>query len=639
MPVMKMQFVNIVGPLEKFDSFVLSHIFNHEFEAENSLSIIENVKGLTPFGEFNRHSILMNRLNTLNGIFGTKPHNIKVKTLIENIDGIIESAETFIEKLEEHINADRKIIDEKRNVIEKNKNILNKVIPMMDFDVDLEVLDMNFINFRFGKMAYENYKRLNASIKNLNVIVFFLRREEDDVWFTYYTPKTVSEKVDNIFASLYFERIDISEVATGTPLESVNKIKANISILEKEIQSNEKDHKEFIENSRQQFDEIYSYIYYLHKMSDIKKYAAHTEESFYLSGWIPKGSMNVLEAQYRRKGISFFFEDADQMETLKSPTVLKNFKIVKPFEFIVKTYGTPANNEIDPTLFVAITYVLMFGLMFGDVGHGVVLVLLGMAIYKIKKMDLGGIAVLCGISSIVFGFIYGSIFGNEKILAPLYINPIHNIMTMLIASVAFGVTVILIAMTINIINALRAGKFKDVLFDKNGLAGFTFYSGVIIFVLVLVINGKTITSPIFITAFFVLPVILMFLKEPLHNLMTGKRILPEKEKGTVFVVAFFEVFEAILSFFTNTLSFMRIGAFALSHAGLSLAVWSVYYLVESKIGGIITLVIGNILILVLEGLVVGIQGLRLEYYELFSRFFKGDGREFKPAKITDGKKL
>ncbi|MBN1623440.1 MAG: V-type ATP synthase subunit I, partial [Clostridia bacterium] len=141
------------------------------------------------------------------------------------------------------------------------------------------------------------------------------------------------------------------------------------------------------------------------------------------------------------------------------------------------------------------------------------------------------------------------------------------------------------------------------------------------------------SSFLFTMGFFIIPMILMFLKEPLHNLMIGKKFLPEKDKGTFFVEAFFELFETVLSFLSNTLSFVRIGAFALSHAGLSLAIWSVYRLIEGKTGQIIALVIGNILIIVLEGLVVGIQGLRLEYYELFSRFFKGNGREFKPTKI------
>ncbi len=633
MPVMKMQFVNIVGPLNLFESFVLSNIINHDFEIENSLNVMENVKGLTPFGEFNRYSALINRMESLNKIFGITPDKINLERLVDEMDDIFEGAEMFTATLEEKIDAYKKQLDEHKTEIEKNKNILNRMMPLIDFDVDFSELDMNFINVRFGRMAYENYRRLNDSIKKLNVIVFFLKRDGDDVWFSYYAPNAVIEEVDNIFASLYFEKIDMSDSISGTPAETAKTLTERIKEIDLKILEDEKYYTDLIESSREQFAEFYSYLNYLHKTAEIKRYAAHTEDSFYLSGWIPTGSMNALEVQYKGKGISFYFEDAEQMETLQSPTALKNPGIVKPFEFIVKTYGTPSHDEMDPTLFVAITYVLMFGLMFGDVGHGFILGVIGLIVYLWKKIDLAGIVAMCGVSSIIFGFVYGSIFGNEEILTPLYRNPMRNIMTMLIASVAFGVVVILVAMMINIINAIKSKKFKEILFDRNGIAGMVFYLGAIIFALVLAIGGKTVSSFFFTMGFFIIPMILMFLKEPLHNLMTGKKFLPEKDKGTFFVEAFFELFETILSFLSNTLSFVRIGAFALSHAGLSLAVWSVYRLIEGTTGQIIALVIGNLLIIVLEGLVVGIQGLRLEYYELFSRFFKGNGREFKPTKI------
>ena len=633
MPVMKMQFVNIVGPLNLFEKFVLSHIINHDFEIENSLNVMENVKGLTPFGEFNRYSALMARMDSLNKIFEIIPEKIDVEKLAEEMDEIFEGAELFTSTLEEKINENRKEIDEYKAEMEKSRNILNRMMPLIDFDVDLSDLDMNFINVRFGRMAYENYRRLNDSIKKLNVIVFFLKRDGDDVWFSYYAPNAVIEEVDNIFASLYFEKIDISDSISGTPAETANVLNEKIKEMEDKIKDGNERYNDLIESSRSQFAEFYSYINYLHKTADIKRYAAHTEESFYLSGWIPAGSMNALEVQYRSQGISFYFEDPEQMETLQSPTALKNPAIVRPFEFIVKTYGTPSHDEMDPTLFVAITYVLMFGLMFGDVGHGFVLAALGLAVYLWKKIDLAGILSMCGISSIIFGFVYGSIFGNEELLKPLYRNPMRNIMTMLIASVCFGVVVILVAMIINIANAIKARRFKEILFDRNGIAGLVFYLGAIIFAVVLAVSGKAVSSFFFTMGFFIIPIILMFLKEPLHNLMTGKKFLPAKEKGTFFVEAFFELFETVLSFLSNTLSFVRIGAFALSHAGLSLAVWSVYRLIEGTAGQVIALVIGNILIIVLEGLVVGIQGLRLEYYELFSRFFKGNGREFKPTRI------
>ncbi len=106
------------------------------------------------------------------------------------------------------------------------------------------------------------------------------------------------------------------------------------------------------------------------------------------------------------------------------------------------------------------------------------------------------------------------------------------------------------------------------------------------------------------------------------------------EKGIYFVEAGFDLFETVLSFLSSTVSFVRVGAFALSHAGLSLAVWTLVNMMKGA-GGIIVIILGNALTIGLEGLIVGIQCMRLEYYEMFGRFYAGEGSEFKPIKVKD----
>ena len=129
--------------------------------------------------------------------------------------------------------------------------------------------------------------------------------------------------------------------------------------------------------------------------------------------------------------------------------------------------------------------------------------------------------------------------------------------------------------------------------------------------------------------FLGIPVILFLLKEPLGQLVEGKKPKAEGGVGMFLVQGFFELFETMLSLFSNTISFVRIGAFAVSHA----AMMEVVLMLSGASAGStnwIIFVIGNIIVCGLEGLVVGIQVLRLEYYEMFSRFYKGTGREFKP---------
>jgi V/A-type H+-transporting ATPase subunit I len=158
-----------------------------------------------------------------------------------------------------------------------------------------------------------------------------------------------------------------------------------------------------------------------------------------------------------------------------------------------------------------------------------------------------------------------------------------------------------------------------------------FYGSIIIAVAVMILFGKNIISLPLIIICFIIPIILIFFKEPLMHLIEHKKEIIPGSKGEFFMTGFFEVFEVLLSYFSNTVSFMRVGAYILSHAGLMLAVLSISSLMGG--GGIIMVVLGNIFVIGLEGLLAGIQGIRLHFYEMFSRFYEGEGKPFTPVKI------
>ena len=272
----------------------------------------------------------------------------------------------------------------------------------------------------------------------------------------------------------------------------------------------------------------------------------------------------------------------------------------------------------------------MFGIMFGDVGQGLLLVIGGFLFYKFKKMDLGAILSLSGICSTIFGFLYGSLFGYEHILPTIWMKPMENIMSTLMLSVGFGVVLIFLAMFLHIINAIKSKNWGSLLFDTNGIAGVVFYAAVISAVL-LIFTGKMKQGIGILGVFIGLPLILIGFKEPLSKLVEKQaKILPDN-KGMFFVEAFFELFEILLSYITNTISFVRIGAFALSHAGM-MEVVLMLGKATSDHPSYLIIILGNLLVMGLEGLIVGIQTLRLEYYEMFSRFYTGNGRKFKSFK-------
>ena len=321
----------------------------------------------------------------------------------------------------------------------------------------------------------------------------------------------------------------------------------------------------------------------------------------------------------------------------KPPIKLRNSILTKPFEMFVDMYGLPDYNEFDPTLIIAVLYSLIFGFMFGDVGQGLILVIAGFLLAHYKKSRLAAIVARCGIFSVIFGFLFGSFFGFEDIIPALWLHPakaisslpvIGNLNTVFVVTVALGMLIILFTMILNIFNRMRFKEPGEALFDTNGVAGFVFYLSVIVSVF-LVMTGRTLPAAAVVIVMFVLPLLVIFFKEPLTHLIEKKAHLFPEDRAMFIVQGLFEMVEVLLSYFSNTLSFVRIGAFAVSHAAMMEVVLMLGGAESGNINWLVV-ILGNIFVMGMEGLIVGIQVLRLQYYELFSRFYRGGGRAFIP---------
>jgi V/A-type H+/Na+-transporting ATPase subunit I len=323
-------------------------------------------------------------------------------------------------------------------------------------------------------------------------------------------------------------------------------------------------------------------------------------------------------------------------ERTKVPTLLRNSSLFRPMEALVTTYGTPGYREIDPTAILGITFVVMFGSMFGDLGHGLVLALVGalLAYSAIPKLGgqtaMGQILIACGISSAVFGLLYGSLFGMEGVIPALWLHPMRDILTLLGASLAFGVVVLNIGFACRLATAMRSGRIREAIFDKNGVVGMLLYWSLLGVVAFVVWGGGV---PGWLVLIIVTLVVALFLAEPLTHLITGHGPIVDGSVPELAVQAFFELFEALISYASNTLSYVRLGAFAVAHVGLSMVVFLLADMLGGGIAAILVIILGNIVVIGFEGLIVGIQTLRLEYYELFGKFFKGEGIPFKPLTL------
>jgi V/A-type H+-transporting ATPase subunit I len=344
-----------------------------------------------------------------------------------------------------------------------------------------------------------------------------------------------------------------------------------------------------------------------------------------LSGWIPRRQLSTLhdtlEARFHgRYWLELHEPTADEMAEV--PSLVRYPAWLTPFVPLVKSYGIPRYGEFDPALPFAITYLLLFGAMFGDIGHGAVIVLLAATLYR-RFGRMVWVGILAGAVSMLFGLFYGSVFGYEDIIEPLWQSPLHDPIRVLTIAVGFGVGFIVFTLLVNTRNRYVAGRVGEALFDSTGLAGLVFYLGAV-GSLASLAGGVDLERPSGVLAGLGIVTIAAF-KWLEAKAGLGERIL----------VAAIETLETGINLFANTLSFMRVAAFSLNHVALALAIFTLANGLGTA-GHWFTIVLGNVVIIGLEGGIVAIQALRLMYYEGFSRFFSGDGTEFVPLRLEKG---
>lgn len=640
MAVVQMKYINIMGPVEMFDRFVLEHIINKNVQLEPALKTI-HTPGLIPFEEDQTYDRLKKRMRILNEKMGAKVEAFDEGSIVREVleDFNYDETLAFIEKLEKRFEQNRSVMENLRTEIQQREQIIRQIKPVLNLEVDIhELFNFSFMKFRFGSMPRENLEKKREYLDQLDVIYVPVSEEDDVVWLSYFMPAQVAPVIDNVFSALGFERVRISGKVYGKPKLAMQKLTCEIEELKKKMEQEESDLTSFIEEQRERFSKLYSIVLYRAKINEVKSLAAYIGNTFVLVGWMPEGDFREFEKTVKFiDGIILSSEEPQYVKNSTPPTLIKNRGIFRNFQSFVTLYGLPSAKELDPTKLLTITYVLMYGFMFGDVGQGLVIALGGAYAYFVKKMAFAGLLMWLGVSSTFFGFMYGSVFGSEDILPALFVNPLHNrdsIMTILIISVIYGAFIIVVSIVANIINSFRARDWGRMIFDKNGIAGLLFYGGVIVCVVVSLLAGHVVFGTAALIVVVIIPLVMLIFREPLENIIRHRSHIMPEEKGMYFVESFFDIFETVLNFLSGTLSFLRVGAFALNHAGLSLAIWTLVRM-SSTVGGVIVAIIGNALTIVLEGLIVGIQCLRLEYYELFGRFYTGDGHEFRPVTVTE----
>ncbi|MFR1833985.1 MAG: V-type ATP synthase subunit I [Lachnospiraceae bacterium] len=634
----KMKFLSISGPKDDIDRVVDQYLSRYEIHLENALSELKTVRDLRPFTENNPYRTEYQRAADL-----AAPYlNSSLPDPSADMDA--DKAALVIKELDWLVTELNTEKESKKAELKTLQDSLNKVLPFVGLDYNIkQILQFKYIKFRFGRISREYYEKFSSFVYDtIDTILFTCREDDNYVWLLYFVPDRLADKVDAIYASMHFERFYLPDEYTGTPEEACDLLNHQITSLTKEIKELEQRIISETENRKSTLLSAYSRLDTFTRNFDIRKMAActkHEEHTFYiLCGWMAEDDAARFQKEIAEDEDTFCIVENDHKNLLNGPpTKMKNPKLFKPFEMFIQMYGLPAYNEIDPTILIGITYSFLFGFMFGDVGQGLCLLVGGFLLYRFKKIDLAAIISCCGFFSTIFGFMFGSIFGFEDIIEPLWLRPakamtnlpfIGMLNTVFIVAIAIGMGIILLTMILNIINAYKAHEPVESWFDTNGIAGFVFYASLVT-TIVLYMTGRPLPATIILVVMFLVPLALIFLKEPLTAMVEKKAEKIEGGKGMFIVQGFFEMFEVLLSYFSNTLSFVRVGAFAVSHAAMMEVVLMLAG-VESGNPNWAVVVLGNVFVCGMEGLIVGIQVLRLEYYELFSRFYHGTGRAFKP---------
>lgn len=640
MSVKPVKAISIIGMMSELEKVIKFCGDSQMFHPDEAMSFYSNTQNFVPLAQKNPYSAPLQSLEAAAELAGFKLEYTKLKNFTVSPSGILKYVKFFVSKVEGMVGQKLRAEQE----IDSCERTIQQVEHFIGSDIDFtEISQCRYINPTFGRLPLESYEKLSNYSDNPYVLFFPCTNDETHYWGAYFSPPDKKSEIDRIFSSLYFEKLDIPEIA-GTPEQYKTTLQKELEEKKKELEHCKKLIDVFWKAEKDKCRMYYSKLTELDSYNEIKRYVYKYNKSFILVGWIPAENEDFFTRQLDGiRSIEYSLSDGKDEIQHSPPIIMKNPPFIRLYEYYVKMYGLPCYDEVDPTSVVALTYTLFFGIMFGDVGQGLIVAIVGALMWKLKKMEIGRILVPCGISGMIFGCIYGSVFGFEEALNPIYkalfglnekpvdVMASETINVIIYGSVALGFLTIAIIMLINIFSSIKRRDLENALFGANGVAGFIFYVSLVVGMVCQMFLGIQLMNAVYVICLIILPLLLIYLREPLGGLVEHKKNWQPEKWGEYLIQSFFEVFEMCLGYLTNTMSFLRVGAYILVHAGMMMVVFTLAEMVGGIVGYALIVVIGNAIVMALEALLVAIQVLRLDYYEIFSRFYIGEGREFKPV--------
>jgi V/A-type H+-transporting ATPase subunit I len=555
----------------------------------------------------------------------------------------IESVRPTLEKAEEEFKQATDQLTGERKRLEQLESTLHQLEPVAEVGLDIsQFRSSRYLFSMLGQIPVANVDRLQTSLARVPNVFLTLRSDalRPVVWLA--GTQSNADVLDRAARSAYLNPLILPAGYQGTPAQIIETLRREMDEARGKIADAQKTLEQLARSRQQQLRDLLWQVHTSRVLADAILRFGQLRYTYIITGWAPTSDMDDLTARLKLASKEILIETVPTKRSGHNsnvPVALQQSKFLKPFQLLVNTYARPRYGELDPTILIAFMFPILFGAMFGDIGQGLVLALLGWLVSskKVKALSgmasLGGLVIICGLSAAFFGWLYGSVFGFEGVIHAVWFEPRSDVFRALTISVAVGVALLILGFLIGIFNGVMSREWSHLIVGHSGIAGFLLYISLLGF------GGATFgILPVPATVFMVLAILagaaVMF-SDMFIRLMEGHRPLFDGGIVIYLIQAGVELFEVVISFLSNTISFVRIGAFAVAHAYLMAAVFTLAEMAgDHSVGYWITVIVGNIIIIGLEGLIVSIQTMRLSYYEFFSKFFTGGGMRFEPLSLS-----
>lgn len=567
-------------------------------------------------------------------------------------------------------------IDGERNSIrERQRSLQQEILKLEDLQrqIDLYGLDLrglqapgrqSMLSMQTGKLPASNVKRFEESLRGLPVLPMALGQQNGAAHYLLLSMKRDQEQIERLLADAGWTKVELPKELLSVREDLAKELTEKLQRLTDEQKKLQDQVTALIRKEEPHLKDLWVKLRTQELCARIQASFRSSSRTVLFTGWLASStkerlSAKITEACHGRCYLEWHEADGKETSAAEVPVQFNNPKVLAPFQMLVSNFGVPQYGTIDPTPFVMPLYLIMFGLMFADVGQGLVLMLAGALGARLTRYNeakrgvynLSALIAWCGASAIVFGALFGSYFGLS-LFRPLWfdfhgivaghaqtMSAVRDVYDILSITIYFGIAVIAMGLLFNWFNLIRTGRWMELIFSKGGLLGGWIYAGGVYIAWYMVGHGYK-EFPPGNTMFLLvgLPALLLAIKEPYHY-VAHERERSAKASNPFFLAMTFamqwtvELLEIFSGYLSNTLSFMRVAGLGIAHVSLMMSFFTLADM-TSGLGSVLILIVGNLLVIGLEGLSAAIQALRLNYYEFFTKFFHGTGHLYSPISLS-----